>query len=108
MSVIQKIRDKYAGVVIAFIALSLIAFILMDAFTGRGRGGGGFFSNKNTVGKVNGTKIDKRDFDKDIDLFKKAYNMGSSSELQVANQVWNVDVDNIIMHDEYEKTGIAF
>ena len=40
MSVIQKIRDKYAAVVIAVIALSLVGFILMDAFVGRGRGAG--------------------------------------------------------------------
>lgn len=38
--VIQRIRDKYAAVVIAVIALSLIGFILMDAFVGRGSGMG--------------------------------------------------------------------
>jgi peptidyl-prolyl cis-trans isomerase D len=106
MSVIQKIRDKYAGFVIAFIALSLIAFILMDAFTGRGRAGGGLFSNRNTIGRVNGTKIDKRDFDKEIDMVKK---MNSNAPYdQLVNQAWNLSVSNIIMHDEYERTGIAF
>jgi peptidyl-prolyl cis-trans isomerase D len=107
MSVIQKIRDKYAGFVIAFIALSLIAFILMDAFSGRNRGGG-WFGNRSTVGRVNGTKIDKRDFDKQVEVFKKAYGQDNAPFEQVVNQVWNVSVDNIIMQDEYEKTGIAF
>jgi peptidyl-prolyl cis-trans isomerase D len=107
MSVIQKIRDKYAGFVIAFIALSLIAFILMDAFSGRNRGGG-WFSNGTTVGKVNGTKIEKRDFDKQVEIFRKAYGQDQAPYEQVMNQVWNVSVDNIIMQDEYEKTGISF
>ena len=62
MSVIQKIRDKYAALVIALIALSLIAFILMDAFVGGGRGG----SPGTTIGKVNGQKIDRSDFEKQI------------------------------------------
>jgi peptidyl-prolyl cis-trans isomerase D len=107
MSVIQKIRDKYAGFVIAFIALSLIAFILMDAFTGRNRGGG-WFSNRSTIGRVNGTKIDKREFDQEMDLFKKAYNMGNAGDLQTANRVWDIKVDNMVMQDEYEKAGLAF
>jgi peptidyl-prolyl cis-trans isomerase D len=107
MSVIQQIREKYAGIVIAFIAVSLIAFILMDAFSGR-NGGGGWFGNHSTVGKVNGTKIDKKDFDKQVEIFKKAYGQDNAPYDQVANQVWNVSVDNIIMQDEYEKTGIVF
>jgi peptidyl-prolyl cis-trans isomerase D len=107
MSVIQKIRDKYAGFVIAFIALSLIAFILMDAFSGRNRGGG-WFSNGSTVGKVNGTKIEKRDFDRQIEIFRKAYGQDQAPYEQVMNQVWNVSVDNIIMQDEYDRAGISF
>ena len=105
MSVIQKIRDKYAGVVIAFIAISLIAFILMDAFTGRGRGGG-LFGNSSTIGKVNGTKIDKTAFDQRVDLYTKAYGGQASSE-QVMTTAWSSMVNNILMQDEYEKLGIA-
>lgn len=106
MSVIQKIRDKYAGIVIAFIALSLIAFILMDAFSGRG--GGSLFGNSSTIGRVNGTKIEKREFDRQIELFKVNYNMGNAHHDQLVNRVWDVSVDNIIMQDEYEKLGLAF
>jgi peptidyl-prolyl cis-trans isomerase D len=105
MSVIQKIRDKYAGVVIAFIALSLIAFILMDAFSGRGGGG---FGNNSTIGRVNGTKIEKRDFDKQVDLYKKYYGRGGGSESQYISAVWDMSVDRITMQDEYEKLGLTF
>ncbi len=106
MSVIQNIRDKYAGFVIAFIALSLIAFILMDAFSGRG--GGSLFGNSSTIGKVNGEKIDKRDFDRQIETFKTNYNMANAPYDQLVNRVWDISVDNIIMQDEYEKLGLAF
>ncbi|HEX6913770.1 MAG TPA: peptidylprolyl isomerase, partial [Chitinophagaceae bacterium] len=105
MSVIQKIRDKYAGVVIAFIALSLIAFILMDAFSGRG---GSLFGNRDTLGKVNGKKIGKNAFDDQAELFKKAYNMGNASYDQLMNRVWDYNVDNIVLQDEYDELGLAF
>ncbi len=105
MSVIQKIRDKYAGVVIAFIALSLIAFILMDAFSGRGRGLSG---NSGTIGRVNGTKIAKRDFDRQVELYKKYYGRGGGSESQYMTAVWDMSVDRIAMEEEYEKLGLSF
>ena len=105
MSVIQKIRDKYAGVSIAFIALALIAFILIDAFSGRG---GSLFGSRDTLGRVNGTKIEKAEFDRQADIFKKAYRMENAPYDQLMNQVWNVSVENIVMEDEFEKLGLAF
>jgi peptidyl-prolyl cis-trans isomerase D len=69
MSVIQKIRDKYAAVVIAVIALSLVGFILMDAFVGRGKGMG---KADGDVGKVNGQKIDRNEFEKIITNWKES------------------------------------
>jgi peptidyl-prolyl cis-trans isomerase D len=49
MSVIQQIRDKAAWLVFGLIALSLVGFLLMDAFVGRSR----FFgSNSTTLGSV--------------------------------------------------------
>jgi peptidyl-prolyl cis-trans isomerase D len=105
MSVIQKIRDKYAGVVIAFIAISLIAFILMDAFTGRGRGGS-LFGNSSTIGRVNGTKIDKRDFDHKSDVYRKAYGSNMTGD-QLLNTTWNAMVESIVMEDEFEDLGLA-
>ena len=70
MSVIQKIRDKYARWAVIAIAVSLLGFILMDAFAGRT----GLFSNKqtNTIGKVNGTSINRLDFEQKIQNQEKA------------------------------------
>ena len=52
MSVIQKIRDKYARWAVIAIGISLVGFLLMDAFAGRT----GLFSESGpgkTLGKVN-------------------------------------------------------
>ncbi|HKG67705.1 MAG TPA: SurA N-terminal domain-containing protein, partial [Segetibacter sp.] len=70
MSVIQRIRDRYAALVIGVIALSLIGFILMDAFVGRGRNMG---NANGSIGKVNGEKIERNDFEKKINLQTAMY-----------------------------------
>ena len=103
MSVIQTIRDKYAGVTIAAIAIALIGFILIDAFSG---GGGSMFGNSTTIGKVNGEKIDARDFEQKVQLYKKAYG-GNTPEDQIRNSTWTYLVENEIMEEEFEKLGLA-
>jgi len=105
MSVIQKIRDKYAAVVIAVIALSLVGFILMDAFVGRGRGA----SNANgSVGKVNGQKIERTEFEKKINLQQAMYGQQAPQREQLVSSAWEQTVDEIIMKQEYEKVGLQF
>jgi peptidyl-prolyl cis-trans isomerase D len=105
MSVIQKIRDKYAALVIAIIALSLIGFILMDAFVGRGKGMGRAGGN---VGKVNGEKIEKNDFEKRITLQQSMYGAQAPQRDQLINSVWEQTVDEMVMHQEYDKLGLQF
>ncbi|HEX8357182.1 MAG TPA: peptidylprolyl isomerase [Segetibacter sp.] len=105
MSVIQKIRDKYAAVVIAVIALSLVGFILMDAFVGRGKGPG---TNTGSVGKVNGEKIEKNDFEKKINLQQAMYGAQAPQREQLVSSVWEQTVDEIVMKQEYEKVGLQF
>ena len=73
MSVIQKIRDKYARWAVIAIAISLVGFLLMDAF---GSGRTGLFGNSgpgNTLGKVNGTSIDRVEFAKDMETLVEQY-----------------------------------
>lgn len=105
MSVIQKIRDKYAAVTIAGIALSLIAFILMDAFVGRGGRGR---SGGNTLGTVNGEKIEKNDFEKKITVQTAMYGQQAPPREQLMGQVWDQTIDEIVMNQEYEKLGLRF
>jgi peptidyl-prolyl cis-trans isomerase D len=105
MSVIQKIRDKYAAVVIAVIALSLVGFILMDAFVGRGKG---VSNTGGDVGKVNGQKIDRNDFEKKISLQQAMYGAQAPQREQLVSSAWEQTVDEIVMEQEYEKLGLQF
>lgn len=105
MSVIQKIRDKYAALVIGIIALSLIGFILMDAFVGRGRSMAG---NSGSVGKVNGEKIEKNDFEKKITLQTAMYGAQAPAREQLVSTVWDQTVDEKVMNQEYDKVGLQF
>jgi peptidyl-prolyl cis-trans isomerase D len=70
MSVIQKIREKYAAVSIAVIALSLIGFILMDALSSRSSL---FTGNQTVIGEVNGEEINIKDFDADLNDYENNY-----------------------------------
>src|SRR5215210_1638639 len=103
MSVIQRIRDRYAALVIGVIALSLIGFILMDAFVGRGRNMG---NANGSVGKVNGEKIEKNDFEKKINLQTAMYGQQAPQRNQLVSSVWDQTVDEIVMNQEYQKVGL--
>lgn len=98
MSVIQRIRDKGAWIIFAIIAIALISFILQDGLSRRGS----LFTNTTTVGKVNGKSIEREDFDNML----KLYSRGGNKE-QMVQQVWNMEVNNILMEQEYEKLGLV-
>ncbi|WP_205508042.1 peptidylprolyl isomerase [Longitalea arenae] len=110
MSVIQTIRDKAAWIIIAAIALALIAFIVQDALQG---GGGGLFrGNNTTLGKVNGTSIDVRDFEQRYKMAEENYraqNYPVNDQLrnQIRESLWNEFVEDALMADEYKKLGIT-
>jgi len=105
MSVIQRIRERYAALVIGLIALSLIGFILMDAFVGRGMNMG---NANGSVGKVNGEKIERTDFEKKINLQAAMYGQQAPQRDQLVSSVWDQTVDEIVMNQEYQKVGLQF
>jgi peptidyl-prolyl cis-trans isomerase D len=112
MSVIQKIRDKYAALAIAVIAIAMVGFILIDALSSR-TGGGLFNKNSTTVGKVNGEKIELVDFDNQL---KRAEQSEQSRGVQVSeemreeinNQLWRTTVDQKLQSDQIDKLGLVF
>jgi peptidyl-prolyl cis-trans isomerase D len=109
MSVVQQIRDKYARWAVVAIALSLLGFILMDAFVGRT---GLFSGNSTTVGKINGKKVELQDFERKVKAQeeyaqRQGYNMGSESRQQIVESVWNQEVEQNIMSGEFEKLGMV-
>ena len=110
MSIIQKIREKYAALSIAVIALSLIGFILMDALSSRSRL---FEGNKNSVGEINGNSIDIAEFDTRVNEMENNYRqqgMDVNDEMrqQIIEMLWNNQVDETILKAEYKKAGITF
>src|ERR1044071_7330238 len=109
MSVIQRIRDKYARVAVIAIAVALLGFILMDALTGRSsffRGGA-----SKTLGRVNGHKISIDDFRKKEKEQEDYYQQQGSSvdermREMITTNLWTQEVNQILMESEISKLGI--
>jgi peptidyl-prolyl cis-trans isomerase D len=110
MSIIQRIREKYAAVSIAVIALSLVGFILMDALSSRTQL---FSGNKTTVGSVNGNKIDAAEFSNKVTNAENTYRargqqVNDETRQQIIDEIWRSEIQKQIMDAEYEKLGIDF
>lgn len=108
MSVIQDIRDKYAKWAVVAIALSLIGFILMDAFTGRSNIFGG---SSTTVGKINGKSIDYVDFEKKVKdqetmARQQGGDRGPEARKEYVDNVWNEEVSTRLVNKETDELGI--
>jgi peptidyl-prolyl cis-trans isomerase D len=110
MSIIQRIREKYAAVSIAVIALSLVGFILTDYFSGKNSGRS---SQPTEIGDVNGTAIDINDFDAKLNEMENGYRqqgMDVNDEMrqQIIEMLWNNEIEETLLNSEYEKLGITF
>ena len=108
MSIIQDIRDKYAKVAVVAIALALIGFILTDYFSGKNRAGGG--NRSNNLGSVNGKSVNADAFAKKVEQTESNMrNQGypaSMATSQAVEQVWNQEVNNLLLQGELDKLGM--
>src|SRR5688500_16912277 len=90
MSIIQKIRDKGAAIVIVVISLSLIGFLLMDASSG---GGGGLFGGDRStvIGEVNGHELEYDMYNKKVKQAEAQYggNVGTAMRQQIQQGIWD-------------------
>ena len=107
MSIIQQIRDKAAWLVFGLIALSLVGFLLMDAFVGKSRIFGG---SSNTIGSVNGENLDYVKFQKQItereEQYKaQGYPMNEMMQQNIKDEVWKDFVEDAVLDRVYKKTG---
>lgn len=106
MSVIQKIRDKYAVVIVVVICLAIVSFLLQDAFFGRNS----LFNRSTIVGKVNGEELDVAEYQRLIQEQESNYRQGGSVDEQtrqnIREQVWNEFLNDKILGEEYDKLGI--
>jgi hypothetical protein len=109
MAVIQKIRNKYGKIAGGLIALSLVGFILMDAERGSF---GDFFGHDSSIAKVNGKKIDYKDFTERTKEYESLYttykskNIDDNTRAELNTQA----LDNMIYEDvvsaQCEKLGL--
>lgn len=111
MSVIQKIRDKYAGPSIAAIAVAMVGFILIDALSQK-TGGGLFSKNTTVVGKVDGEKIDLIQFDNQLKQAEQNYQsqgmqVTDALREQINNTLWQQLVEQQIMQEQIDKLGLS-
>ena len=109
MSVIQNIRDKYAKVAVIAIALALLGFIMMDAFSS---GNNPFAGNATTIGSVNGKKIDYVDFANKVkaqeDMAQQqGYEVNDATRQQIIESVWNSEINQVLLKEEIEELGLS-
>jgi peptidyl-prolyl cis-trans isomerase D len=110
MSIIQQIRDKAAVLLTSLIALSLIGFLVQDAFVG---GSSGFFSSQPTsVGSINGKDIDVTEFNNKVNAAEQSYRSQGmeSNEMMTQNiveSIWNGYVMEELINTAANKSGLS-
>jgi len=109
MSVIQTIRDRGGLISAIIIAIALLGFILMDAFSSRSNLFGG---NTTTVGTINGKDIDYTAYQKAVKAQEDYYQQQGSPvnenmRQQINESVWNEEISNVVMEKEFEELGIT-
>ncbi|PWV53880.1 peptidylprolyl isomerase [Chitinophaga sp. S165] len=108
MSVIQKIRDKYAVVIVVVICLAIVSFLLQDAFFGKNS----LIRRSTVVGKVNGEELEFSDYQQMIkaseDRMRQGNNMLAEQITEQAREsAWNQFLSKQIMDAQYQKLGLA-
>lgn len=108
MSVIQKIRTKYAKLAGGVIALALVAFILMDALSSRS---GSLFGDDTSIVKVNGEKIDyitysQRTKDYEI-LYGSSQTIDDNFRAQLNSMALEELIKEQLVAEQAEKLGLA-
>ena len=101
MAILNQIRSKKI-VLMLVIALALLAFVIGAGDT---LGNGGGASTKSMIGEVNGEGIPREAFLRSVEGASRGAGANSST-LQIVNQVWNREVRNEILKQQFEELGI--
>jgi peptidyl-prolyl cis-trans isomerase D len=107
MSIIQKIRDKAAWIIIVAIAVALIAFIVEDALRSRSM----FSSSSTVIGEINGHNIDAIAFEEKYKRAEDMYNqqgypMNDMMKSNIRESIWGEYLDSAIMTERYDQLGL--
>ena len=101
MAILENIR-KRTTILILIIGMALFAFVVSGIFTSDGFAGA---KSGSTVGEINGEPIAIDAFRRKIESTSNRFGSGASS-MQVVNNVWNQEVRNTILGQEFEDLGI--
>lgn len=108
MSVIQKIRTKYAKLAGGVIAVALVAFILMDALSSRS---GSLFGNDDSIVKVDGEKVDYIAYTQRTKDYETLYSGSRTIDDDFRAQINGMALDDlvkeILIEKEAEKLGLT-
>jgi len=110
MSIIQKIRDKAAVVLTVMISISLIAFLVQDAFIG---GNNNLFGGQpSAVGSINGNEVELLDFSQKVNQVEQNYRAqgmptDETMTQSIVENVWNTYIQESLVKNEANKLGIA-
>jgi peptidyl-prolyl cis-trans isomerase D len=95
MSIIQQIRDRAAVLLTGLISISLIGFLVQDAFIGKG--GSMFDSQATSVGSIDGKNIELVEFSQRVNQIEQNYRAQGMQGNEMMTQniietIWNSDI----------------
>ncbi len=109
MATLERIRNKGGIIVASIIGLALFAFIFNDFF-----GKGNNQAKGLEIGEINGTTISYEAYQNEVNQaedFSKLRtgrtSVDENTRYQLRQQAWNQMVQDIILSEKYESTGIA-
>lgn len=110
MSIIQQIRDKAAVLLTGLISISLIGFLVQDAFIGRS--GNSFSGPSTSVGTIDGKKVEVADFNKKVNMIEQNYRAQGMQTDETMTQniiesIWNGEISETIIKGEAKNLGIV-
>jgi peptidyl-prolyl cis-trans isomerase D len=108
MSIIQSLRDRAAWIISGAIAFALIVFVVEEGLRNKSV----FGNSSNTLGKVNGTTIERQSFEEKMkrieDNYARQYGqtMDENTRAQQRQALWNELADDAIMESVYTDLGL--
>ena len=96
MAILGQIR-KRSFVLIVVIGMALFAFVISGVFVGSG------LSQNQTIGEVNGEKIDYETFNLLVQQTQDFYGLDL---INAVNYAWEIGIKNIVLTQELDKLGI--
>ncbi len=108
MSIIQQIRDRAALLLTGLISISLIGFLVQDAFIGKG--GSMFGSQVTSVGSIDGKDIELVEFSQRVNQIEQSYRAQGMQGNEMMTQniietIWNSDIQEILLTNQANKLG---